>query len=191
MNKNLPKAGQKTGEFGHWLTRELKDQPRYQVYYDHGNSQKHDNVKVIKAFLGERVSRNNKLADVDVLVANQENEILLLIEIEESPLSPKTLLGDVFASVFSSRFGINVGGVQKYYQVTQKTKLLVAGYIPNINLEQPNLINEIYLLFEEFHFPRGSVSASQIEFVIDTNLQGCIKHLQEKVLEELNQRNPF
>lgn len=179
------KPGLKTAEFGLWLTEQLKDHPEYQVYYDHGDPEQHDNVAVIKAFLGDRVTRDNKLADVDVLVANQENEILLVIEIEESPISPKTLLGDVFASLLSSRFAVNLDGIQNYFQVTPMTKFFVTGFIPNIKINKPVVINKIQNRINEIQFTLDSVPAAQIQIVIDNNMEGCLAHLREIVLNDL------
>ena len=132
------KAGEKTGEFGAWLTEALKETPQYQVYYDHGNPEEHANVAVIKAFLGDKVTKDNKLAEIDVMVTNQAGEILLLIEIEESPISPKTLLGDVFASLLSSGFAAAICGKQTYFRVTSQTQLWVVGYVSS---EKSDLIN--------------------------------------------------
>ncbi len=139
----VKKAGEKTGQFGLWLTEALKDYPQYQVYYDHGNPEQQSNVAVIKAFLGDEVTKDNKLADIDLMVTNQAGEILLLIEIEESPISPKTLLGDVFAGLLSTGFAANIGGKQTYFRATPQTQLWVAGYVRSKKPEKINLIQEI------------------------------------------------
>jgi len=62
------KTGEKTGEFGLRLTEALNGYPQYQIYYDHGDPQQHNNVAVIKAFFGEEVNQENKLAEIDVLL---------------------------------------------------------------------------------------------------------------------------
>jgi hypothetical protein len=184
--KSLPrKAGSKTAEFGLWLTRELKEYPQYQVYYDHGDPHKYDNVKVIKAFLGDRVSRENKLADVDVLVANQDNEVLLLIEIEESPISPKILLGDVFASMLCEKFAVNIKGKQKYFEVTANSKLVVAGFLPNLPDKQIDIVKVIQGKLKESFSPQGKYSWDRVDLIVAQDLEFTIQRMQTMVLEYL------
>ena len=60
-NKTTRHAGKKTGQFGRWLTGSLADNPKYQVYYDHGDPRKSDNVAVIKSFIGEEVTNRGFL----------------------------------------------------------------------------------------------------------------------------------
>jgi len=103
----ISKHGKWTGEFGLWLTNYLNTISCYRkhsVFYDHGNKQEHPNVVAIKGFIGNHVTNANRLADVDVLVANDKQEIIVLIEIEESNITPKTLLGDVFASLMCNGY---------------------------------------------------------------------------------------
>ncbi len=184
----VKKAGEKTGHFGLWLTEYIRDNhptQGYQVYYDHGDSGLHDNVVVIKGFLGDTVTNKNKLADVDVMVANQDYEILMLIEIEESSLSPKTLLGDVFASIFSTKFAVNVSGRQTYFSVTKQTKLLVAGCVPQKTRNKSNLMIDIRSRLEDFSGPDDSISMDQVDFVIGEDLESCLACLKSKVIDNL------
>jgi len=183
------KAGEKTGQFGLWLTKALKDYPQYQVVYDHGNRKEHANVAVIKAFIGDKVTKDNKLADIDVVVTNRAGEILLLIEIEESPISPKTLLGDVFASLFSSGFAANIAGKQNYFRVTPQTQLWVAGYVSSENSEKYELIdmmqdriNQIVSRYEE-----GVID--QVRLIFKKNLVSCLETLRSLCLDYLRE-NP-
>ncbi|MGB2963676.1 MAG: hypothetical protein WBB69_06785 [Anaerolineales bacterium] len=186
----VKKAGEKTGQFGLWLTeyiRENHSTQGYQVYYDHGDSRLHDNVAVIKGFLGDTVTSKNKLTDVDVMVANQNHEVLLLIEIEESPLSPKTLLGDVFASLFCTRFAVKEAGEQKYFSVTPHTHMIIAGFIPRNNEPSNKLINKIHTRLREFSGPDNNISSENVDFVIDDDLDTCIRNLKDivnKILKE-------
>jgi hypothetical protein len=184
-NKRTRRAGEKTGQFGRWLTDALIDNPKYRVYYDHGDPQKSDNVAVIKSFIGEEVTNSNRLADVDVMVYNPDHEILLLIEIEESALSPKTLFGDIFANLFSTRFAVRDGGEQKYFSVTPQTHLIIAGFIPRANKENKEKIEEIQVRLREFSFPENTISLENVDLVIDDNLETCIRNLKDKVNEIL------
>lgn len=184
----VKKAGEKTGQFGLWLMEYiLENHPNqgYQIYYDHGDSEQHDNVAVIKGFLGDTVTRDNKLADVDIMVANRDHDILMLIEIEESSLSPKTLLGDVFASIFSNKFAVNVVGKQTYFSITKQTKLLVAGYVPQKTRKKSNLMIEIRSRLADFSGPNDSISMDQVDFIIGEDLESCLTSLQKKVIDDL------
>ena len=80
------KAGKRTEEFGLWLTQNLRMSEQYSVLYDHGDKQENLSVAAIKGFFGDKVTNSNRLTDVDVLVANN-NEVILLIEIEENEMS--------------------------------------------------------------------------------------------------------
>jgi len=184
----VKKAGEKTGKFGLWLTEALEDYPQYQVYYDHGNPEEHSNVAVIKAFLGDTVSSKNKLADVDVMIANQENEILLLIEIEESPISPKTLLGDVFASLLSTGFAANIGGKRTYFRVTPQTQLWVAGYVESKKPEKLDLIHQIQEKINELIPENEGKSIHKVKLIIKNELSLCLEPLQKLCLDYLISR---
>jgi len=185
MPKQSKKAGERTGKFGYWLSEELKEQPQYRVYYDHGSPEKHESVVVIKAFLGDKVTKENKLADVDVMVVNQKNEIILLIEIEESPISPKTLLGDVFASTFSSGFAVAIKGEQRYFQVTPQTRLWVAGYVASKSDEKSDLIHQIQERINQVVLGDNGALIQEVKLIIENNLETCLKRLQRSALDYL------
>jgi len=182
------KVGEKTGQFGLWLTEELKDYPQFQVYYDHGNPEAHSNVAVIKAFLGDEVTRENKLADIDVMVTNQAGEILLLIEIEESPISPKTLLGDVFASLLSTGFAATIGGKQTYFRVTPQTQLWVAGYVESVKVGKLDLIHQIQEKINELIPENEGKSINKVKLIIKNELSLCLEALQKLSMDYLIRR---
>ena len=185
----VKKAGEKTCEFGLWLTKYILENytnQGYQVYYDHGDSKLHNNVASIKGFLGDTVTSKNKLADLDVMVANQDHEILMLIEIEESPLSPKTLFGDIFASLFSTQFAVRVDGEQTYFSITNRTRLLVAGYVPQKTRKKSNLMIEIRSRLADFSAPEDSILMDQVDIVIEEDLNRCLDFLKRNVIDILN-----
>ncbi|MBC8235578.1 hypothetical protein H8E77_39025, partial [bacterium] len=116
-----PKAGEQTGRFGCWLTQYLKGSPQYYkhlVYYDHGKRDSKPNVAAIKGFFGDEVSNKNRLADVDLMVAKPNKDIMLLVEIEERESSPKKILGDVLAILMCNRFAVKLNGEQHYFRIT-------------------------------------------------------------------------
>ena len=182
------KAGEKTGQFGLWLTESLKDFHQYQVYYDHGDPEVDNHVAVIKAFLGETVNKDNKLADVDVMVANQENEILLLIEIEESPISPKTLLGDVFACLLSSGFAVKVEREQVYFRVTAQTQLWIVGTVSGRKAGEGDLIDQVQEKINRMVFDNENIPIRRVRLIIENELESCLKSLNEESLNYLLNR---
>ncbi len=128
------KHGQYTGEFGAWLTGLIQKRvplQGYLIFFDHGENVDFANVGAIKGFYGERVTNQNRLADIDVLIANNKDEAVLLIEIEERAISPKKLLGDIYAILFCNRVAIKIGDKQKKISISPKTRLIVAGIVPS------------------------------------------------------------
>jgi hypothetical protein len=176
------KSGEKTGQFGLWLTEyinEERSEKDYLVYYDHGDQARYDNVKVIKGFIGEKVKNANRLTDIDVLVANQENEILLLIEIEESPISPKTLLGDIFSSLVSTNFSVRKDE-QVNFSVTSGSHLIIASFHPNPE-RRKNYRDDIRRRIGEFSVPEDSISVDNIEFIIEADLDISLEKLRQRM----------
>ncbi len=175
-------AGQMTGQFGWWLTEYLRKEhadKHYIVYYDHGDPAKHDNVAAIKGFIGGEVKNENRLADVDVMVADEDHNIRVLIEIEESPLSPKTLLGDVFASLVSTGFSILDDG-QRYFKVSRRTRLIVAGFHPNLE-RRKNYRDDIRRRIGQFSVPVDAISIDNVEFIIESDLDSCLRKLRQRI----------
>jgi len=180
-------AGERTGQFGLWLTeylREEREEKNYIVYYDHGDPTQHDNVKAIKGFSGDEVRNENRLTDIDVLVANQNREILLLIEIEESPISPKTLLGDIFASLFSTKFAVKIGNENIYFSKTPRTHLIVASYNPS-DKKRKIYTDRVQEKLREFLSTEIEIKPDHVEFIIESELGCCLKKLQQRVKEIL------
>ena len=95
----MSKHGELTAEIG----KNLKFDG-YDVYYDHGTSG--DNVGKIVSWFGEKYRRKAELSQLDIAVVQQSSEryISALIEIEETNHKPKTLLGDVFATLLGEHF---------------------------------------------------------------------------------------
>jgi len=95
----MSKHGELTAEIGKSLKFE-----GYDVYYDHGTSG--DNVGKIVSWFGEKYRRKAELCQLDIAVVEQNSErnVSALVEIEETNHKPKTLLGDVFATLLGEHF---------------------------------------------------------------------------------------
>ena len=75
--------GLETSNFGAQLTEITKRaELPVRVIYDHGDASL-PNVGKIYGHVGKQASSQTNLAEVDLLLVNDANEILLIIEIEE------------------------------------------------------------------------------------------------------------
>jgi hypothetical protein len=181
------KPGKRTGQFGRWLTEYIRSEhpnKNYTVYYDHGDPEKHDKVAAIKGFMGEEVKNENRLTDVDVMVADEDRGIKLLIEIEESPISPKTLLADFFASLFSTKFAVKVGDENIYFSKTPGTHLIVTSYNPS-DKKRKIFMNKVQKTLREFQSAESDIKPGNVELVIESDLECCLEKLQQRVREIL------
>ncbi|MEI6133221.1 MAG: hypothetical protein WCQ41_10430 [Bacillota bacterium] len=175
------KNGKKTEEFGLWLTQYLKPKSQYPVFYDHGNQQKDQTVVAIKGFFGDKVTNRNRLADVDVMVVNNDNEVILLIEIEESKMSPKNLIGDIFTAMMCNRFAVRIKKENKYFDVSSKTRLIVAGVVPNQGNERDIIIDRIMPRLQKFHKPNDTLQIDKIKIVTGKDVSETLEKLKNEV----------
>ena len=135
--------GQMTSEIAEAIISRIPNY-RYKVYYDHGDSTK-DNVCACKGVLGNEINNSTRIADVDIVIINNENKyIKYLIEIEESgTISPKKLLGDYFALQFiDSVFFKN----NEPFPINDETKIMIAGIVNkrgNSETKIKNIIDKI------------------------------------------------
>lgn len=176
-----PKNGGHTGEFGLWLTQYLKASDHFQnliVFYDHGNPDEYPNVVAVKGFYGQQVANRNRLADVDVLVANQDYEILLLIEIEESKMPPKTILGDVFSILFCNRVAVKIDDGQQYFSIGPETQLFVAGIVPGRGGGREKIEEVIRPRLRQIRVPEDAIQVKNIDFVYGDDISETLCKLK-------------
>jgi hypothetical protein len=135
----------KHGEITAALGKELNNSNElaklgYAVVYDHGKGEA-DDVGVTSAWVGDEKKRDNRLAEIDIVVyAMQGHKAKLLIEIEESGDNPKKIIGAAMATLFGEK--ISSSG-QEDLQIGQWTTLLVlAKGEGDAHLERTRLIEE-------------------------------------------------
>ncbi|MBU1660587.1 MAG: hypothetical protein KKD28_03850 [Chloroflexi bacterium] len=173
--------GKRTEEFGLWLTRYLRGDSQYFVFYDHGIKQEDQNVAAIKGFYGHQVANKNRLADIDVMVVNNDtDEVILLIEVEERGMPPKKLLGDVFATLMCNRFAVRIDKEQKYFNISPETRLIVCGVVPGQGDGQDKIINVITPRLREFGVPDDTIQIDKIKFVFGEDISGMIEELKSE-----------
>jgi hypothetical protein len=96
MNK-----GKLTAKMARILGEKFKG--RADILFDLGNPKTDgaDKVGIIRSWFGSKLTRGSLLANLDMaVVLPKPNQVVALIEIEESAANAKTLLGDVFATLF-------------------------------------------------------------------------------------------
>jgi hypothetical protein len=135
----------KHGEITAALGKELNNSNElarlgYAVIYDHRNGGA-DDVGVTAAWAGDEKKRDNRLAEIDIVVyAMQGHKAKLLIEIEESGDNPKKIIGAAMATLFGEK--ISSSG-QENLQIGKWTTLLVlAKGEGDAHIERTRLIEE-------------------------------------------------
>lgn len=181
------KDGKHTGEFGTWLVNYYQDRkdPGYTIFYDHGDPDLDPHVAAVKGIFsaGEEhpVSSVNRLADIDVLVANQKQEALLLIEIEESEMAPKKILGDIFTILSCNQAAVRAGMVQKYFKITPNTRLIIAGILSRKGIKLEKINQVILPRLQAFSAPEDSVPVDQVEIISGKDIQDALDELRERL----------
>lgn len=175
--------GKMTGEFGGWLFNFIRGNDslqNYSVYFDHGDKEKFPNVAAIKGFYGDQVTNRNRLADIDVMVANDDNEAVLLIEIEETNSSPKKLLGDAFSVMFCNHIAVRAGNEQKYFRVCAQTRLIVAGIVPSQGNRQDKIEDMILPRLRQFNVPNDAIQVENVVFVCEDIVSDLLANLKSE-----------
>jgi hypothetical protein len=117
-------AGMLTMEVARKL-RQASDLQGYEILCGHGQVgiDPAEYLGKLKAWYGVRYANHTILADLDIaIVQRNTNQIVALIEIEETTSKPKVLLGDALATLLSSR--ITFQG-KRHWQVGPWTTLIV------------------------------------------------------------------
>ena len=103
----------------HKLESDPKRFGRIGMFYDHGDSPKPEVCRPT-TYMGKRYGTDATLSDVDIVVAKAKN-VSLAVEVEESAVRPKIVIGDVFGIALAER--IRIRG--KHYSI-KNTSIIVA-----------------------------------------------------------------
>lgn len=186
----MPRHGEKTGAFGKWLYDYCKEYHRdLTVYYDHGEKLIDPNVCVPMGFNGIKVLNKNRLTDVDILVGRDDKKAKLLIEVEQSLASPKTVLGDLLATLMCNKFAIKKDKYHDYYEVCEKTHLMLAFPYKEKGYSKEKMANIAKRLPQLGGFKDG-LPTSNIELVMAPNLEATLEKLKERTIQLLSAKNP-
>jgi hypothetical protein len=167
------------------LTKRLRQHPFYSIYFDHGDRISYSNVVATKGFYGREVSNKNRLADVDIVVTSSDGTAVVLVEIEERAVTPKKVLGDVFALLMCNRFAVLREGSQRYFDISNRTALIVAGTANSNGNRLPKIKETIYPCIERFHSPPDHIPTSNVSLIFETDIRDTIHSLESKVVELL------
>lgn len=177
-------SGKRTGEFGYWLTRYLSGIPRYRdhiVYYDHGDSQAEPKVAVIHGFCGSEATNVTRLAEVDVMVAAPDGELVLLIEIEEGAIPPKKLLGDLMAILMCNAFAVKTDVEHQHFKVGPDTHFIVAGVVSPKGNKLRKITTVIAPRLAEFGPLSKAIDPGNVSLLFESDIQTTIETLQDRV----------
>ncbi len=179
-----PGHGRHTGEFGLWLTRYLESVPKYRehiIFYDHGDTRAESNVAQTKGFFGSRVTNANRLAAIDVMVASPEREVIVLVEIEEREVTPKKLLGDVFAIPMCSGFAVKIARGQEYFTICPKTRLILAGVVPTRGVRLKKIREVIGPRLQRFAAPSDAIDPKNVTLIFEGDVETTIEILRREM----------
>lgn len=97
------KHGRLTREIAETLQKQLNAEPkRYpgvRIFYDHGDSSKPE-VCQPTSYMGRRYGTGATLSGLDIVLV-KNSRVVLVVEVEESEVRPKVVLGDVFGAVLA------------------------------------------------------------------------------------------
>lgn len=109
--------------------RHSLEQSDFQLFYDHGAA---DDAMAIVVWYGDQYTqplRPKQLAHLDLAVFHDKSlRVVALIEIEDTTDNPKTLLGDLIATLLGS--GIAIGS-QTQWTIGPWTTLMVFAHVDN------------------------------------------------------------
>lgn len=191
--------GEDTGEFGYSLRKLIEKtyiNNEFTVFYDHGNKATDPFVAAIEGFYFHQeinidqsedtkfpdVNNGNQFANIDVLVVNNENEVVLLIEIEESGMSPKKLIGDIFTILMCNRISVK----KNYYKLLPKSKLIIAGVVPEKGDGRYKIDEVIYPRLIQFHGPMDTINTDNIQICYGIDITSTLDNLKNIVIDILD-----
>lgn len=178
----MRKQGKKTEQFGKKLIKKFNSQ--FPIYFDHGDRSAISNVVACKAFYGkpeEAVHNVNRLSDVDILITDNSNNALIIIEIEERPVSPKKIIGDIFSLAMSNRIAIRKES-QKYFSLGSNTKLFVVGILPEKGSRLKKVDEIIQKRILSFQRNQNEFCLSNIHLIF----RGSIKIALDEAFKKIN-----
>ncbi len=124
-------GGKITASIGEKLTEKLKRD--YDVFFDHGDATKGNNVRACLALLSDEPKNATRVADVDIVICSKREVqpmVKAIVEVEESGFSPKKILGDVMSLMLVKAIAIRKDdGSHGIYKLNNRTVRYVFGVV--------------------------------------------------------------
>ena len=183
----MSNQGKITEKIGKSLVNSNRQKGQYEIYYDHGDSSK-PNVAAIKGYYSSdgTVKNENRLTDIDIMIADKNKNIQYLIEIEERESSPKKILGDLFAALMCNHIAVKVDGEQKEFNIDKNTRLIICGILPDKGTRIEKVNNIIRSQVRQFNLAPSLFEAKNIELIFENSLDFALKTLYRQIASELN-----
>jgi hypothetical protein len=172
--------GRETARFGESLVEEF-DRPPLSVYFDHGDRQRLNNVAASKAFYGGTVHNINRLADVDIMIADKNTgNAIVIVEIEERDCSPKKIIGDVFAVALANK--IAVGRKPKNnYTISSETRLIIVGVLPKDGARRVKVETVIQDRLRSFHRDEPGLNLQKVSLIFRDKLEDALAEVLKEI----------
>lgn len=185
----MNRQGLRTAELGQKIAafvRQHLGAADFLFFYDHGDAAKSpDDVAAIKGFVANGddaiVANLNRLADIDMMLADRTGAVRLLIELEERATSPKKLLGDVLAVMMCDKCAVGRDGNQQYFKVKPDTTLIIAGILPDSGDRLQRITDVIQPRIRTLRGLDGCLDPKNVELIFDVNLEHPLEMVMERV----------
>jgi hypothetical protein len=116
--------GRLTSEAAQAITAEMNKRG-FDVYYDHGDPS-NPFVGTIAVSIEKELSSKNQISQLDIAIVERDtHKAVVLIEIEETTDTPKTLIGDIFTTLMGE--SIHLPGRKNKAKVGNWTTLIIIG----------------------------------------------------------------
>ena len=177
------KHGKFTAGFAKNLGQKLEKEG-YTVWYDHGDPAEDSHVLKTSGYYGDKLSNQTKLAETDIMITKRDN-IRCLVEIEETQVSPKKILGNAATICMCNGFAINRKGTHERYLFDDETKLLIACWFKKEG-KGAEKMERLERRFKQFKGWEEGLLVENVIFVHSDSLNTLLVDLEKRILSILN-----
>lgn len=170
------RPGNSTGIFGKEITEKYK---QHIIYYDHGVTSENVNVVACKGFYGDEVKNANRLTDIDLIIADSDGVLKVLIEIEERYCSPKKIIGDIFSIAMCNKIAIRNGSPD--FKITNETILIIGGVVPTKGIRKNKIDNIISERIKIFKREDDGLDLNKVELYFEENIENTFAQIRLKL----------
>lgn len=153
--------GKRTQEIGKQLKQKLIDETNkfegINLFYDHGDSSDPE-VCAPTTYMGRRYGDDATLSNVDIILT-KGNEVILAVEIEESSVSPKKVIGDIFGIAIADSIMIQ----EKPYSLKDVT--VIVAYLDEEKGKQSNKYQRLEEHLKKYFATNTLRSVSKVRII--------------------------